>query len=50
MDPAVTFALDQYEPVAFHTYPALMRAAEARTEVLHRPSPLRARQCWSSPR
>ena len=31
----MTFALDTYEPVAFHTYPALMRAAEARTEVLH---------------
>ena len=34
----MTFALDTYEPVAFHTYPALMRAAEARTEVLH-PAP-----------
>ena len=30
----MTFALDTYEPVSFHTYPALMRAAEARTEVL----------------
>ena len=29
MDPAVTFTLDRYEPVAFHTYPALMRPAEA---------------------
>jgi hypothetical protein len=34
----VTFALDGYEPVAFHTYPALMRAAEAQTEELH-PAP-----------
>ncbi|HWJ52159.1 MAG TPA: hypothetical protein VNT24_02145 [Propionibacteriaceae bacterium] len=40
MDPAVTFALDQYEPVAFHTYPALMRAAEARTELLRPPEPV----------
>ena len=30
----MTFTLDRYEPIAFHTYPALMRAAEARTEVL----------------
>jgi hypothetical protein len=35
MDPSVTFTLDGYEPVAFHTYPALMRAADAHTEVLH---------------
>ena len=35
----MTFALDTYEPVAFHTYPALMRAAEARTEVLHPAEP-----------
>jgi hypothetical protein len=38
--PAVTFALDRYEPVAFHAYPALMRAAEARTEVLHPVAPV----------
>ena len=42
MDAAVTFALDQYEPVAFHTYPALMRTAEARTQVLHSPEPVAA--------
>ena len=40
MDPTVTFTLDQYEPVAFHTYPALMRAAEARTELLRPPEPV----------
>jgi hypothetical protein len=40
VDPTVTFTLDQYEPVAFHTYPALMRAAEARTELLHPPGPV----------
>jgi hypothetical protein len=34
VDPAVTFTLDGYEPVAFHTHPALTRAAEARTQVL----------------
>ena len=31
----MTFALDRYEPVAFHTHPELMRAAEAQTAVLH---------------
>jgi hypothetical protein len=30
----MTFTLDRYEPIAFHTYPALMRAADAETEVL----------------
>ena len=30
----VSFALDRYEPVAFHTHPDLMRAAEAQTMVL----------------
>jgi hypothetical protein len=39
VEPAVTFALDRYEPIAFHTYPALMRAAEARTEVLSSAGP-----------
>ena len=34
LDPAVTFTLDGYEPVAFHTYPALMRP--------RRPGP----RCW----
>jgi hypothetical protein len=34
MDAAVTFTLDHYEPVALHTYPALMRAAIDRTELL----------------
>jgi len=42
VDPAVTFALDRYEPVAFHAYPALMRAAGARTEVLHPAAPVAA--------
>jgi hypothetical protein len=42
VDPAVTFTLDGYEPVAFHTYPALMRAAEARTEVLVPAEPVTA--------
>jgi hypothetical protein len=31
----VSFALDRYEPVAFHTHPELMRAAEASTAVQH---------------
>src|SRR5918998_4257387 len=31
----MSFALDRYEPVAFHTHPELMRAAEAQTVVLH---------------
>jgi len=31
----MSFALNRYEPVAFHTHPELMRAAEARTAVLH---------------
>jgi hypothetical protein len=38
----MTFGLDRYEPVAFHTYPALMRAADARTEVLQPPADLSA--------
>jgi hypothetical protein len=35
----MSFALDRYEPVAFHTHPDLMRAAEAQTEVLHAGAP-----------
>jgi hypothetical protein len=31
----MSFAMDRYEPVAFHTQPELMRAAEAQTAVLH---------------
>ena len=31
----MSFALDRYEPIAFHTHPELMRAAEAQTVVLH---------------
>src|SRR5918997_2430479 len=31
----MSFARDRYEPVAFHTHPELMRAAEAQTVVLH---------------
>ena len=40
----MSFALDRYEPVAFHTHPDLMRAAEAQTEVLHpvEPPPMSA--------
>lgn len=34
MGPGVSFALDRYQPVAFHTHPELMRAAEAPTAVL----------------
>ena len=34
MGPHMSFALDRYEPVAFHTHPELMRAAEAQTAVL----------------
>jgi hypothetical protein len=40
VEPDVTFALDRYEPVAYHTYPALMRAADARTEVLRPADPV----------
>jgi hypothetical protein len=35
----MSFALDRYEPIAFHTHPELMRAAEARTAVLHPATP-----------
>ena len=35
----MSFALDRYEPVAFHTHPELMRAAEAQTAVLHPAAP-----------
>ena len=40
----MSFSLDRYEPVAFHTHPDLMRAAEAQTEVLHpvEPPPMSA--------
>jgi hypothetical protein len=50
VDPAVTFALDGYEPVAFHTYPALMRAAEARTEVLVPAEPVTSLTMPAEPR
>jgi hypothetical protein len=46
----VTFALDGYEPVAFHTYPALMRAAEARTEVLGPAEPVAGPTMPAEPR
>lgn len=35
----MSFSLDRYEPIAFHTYPDLMRAAEAQTAVLHPAAP-----------
>ena len=35
VDAAMSFTLDRYEPVAFHTHPGLMRAADAQTAVLH---------------
>ena len=35
----MSFTLDRYEPVVFHTHPDLMRAAEAQTAVLHPPAP-----------
>ena len=35
----MSFGLDRYEPVAFHTHPDLMRAAEAQTAVLHPAGP-----------
>ena len=30
----MSFALDRYEPVAFHIHPEVMRAADAQTAVL----------------
>jgi hypothetical protein len=50
VDPAVTFTLSSYEPVAFHTYPALMRAADARTQVLPAAEPVAARTMPVTPR
>ena len=35
----MSFRLDRYEPVAFHTHPELMRAADAQTAVLHPAAP-----------
>ncbi len=46
----MTFTLDRYEPVAFHNYPALMRAAEARTQVLHPGPPMAAPMPTVEPR
>ena len=50
LDPAVTFTLDHYEPIAFHTYPALMRAAGNPTEVLRPAVPVAAPTVPMEPR
>jgi hypothetical protein len=49
VDPAVTFTLDHYEPVALHANPALMRAAGARTELLRPAEPAVAPTLLSQP-